>query len=58
MRAIEFIRENASTTSASISPVAQGLGHMPMVSRMSRPQVAHKYQAKKIKRTNNAGRIS
>lgn len=58
MRASEFIQENVATTSASIAPMAQSLGHMPVISRMSKPPAAHKYQVKKTKRTNNAGRIS
>lgn len=58
MRAREFIPENITTTSASVAPVAQSLGHMPLISRMSRPPAAHKYSTKKIKRTKHAGRIS
>jgi hypothetical protein len=58
MRAREFIGEDVSTTSASIAPVAQSLGHMPMISRMGRVPTVHKYQTRKPKRTKNAGRIA
>ena len=58
MRAKEFIGEDIATTSASIAPVAQSLGHTPMISRMARPVAPHKYRAPKTKRNKNASGIS
>jgi hypothetical protein len=58
MRAWEFIKEDMSTSSANIATVSTGLGHMPMVSRMSRPPASYKYanrpKPKQIKRNKNA----
>lgn len=58
MRAQEFIGENAATTSASIAPVSQALGHMPLISRVARPITPHKYSVPKIKRNKNAHRVT
>lgn len=65
MRAREFVSENASagaTSAGSMATVAGGLGHMPLVSRMTQPPKTHKYQmnqqARKSKRNKNVSELS
>ena len=55
MRLREFVKENMSTTSGSIAPVAMELG--PMITRTIKPKTAkYRNSAPEVKRKEHARR--